>query len=122
MTLEELYIQQINDDEIRWRGGVSMTEHLKPEVAEINRLQELVLVNCYIYYKYDSNVLSDSAFDHCCRMLIARMKHKDSNNSKHYELFKDISMATRYLLIKPDCPEWSKIAQEIIKNDKYIAY
>jgi hypothetical protein len=99
-----------------------MTEHLKPDVLEINRLQELVIVNCYIYYKFDSNVLDDSAFDYCCKMLISRMKGKEAVKSKHYELFKEFSMATRYLLVVPDCPIWGKIAQEVIKNDKYIAY
>jgi hypothetical protein len=99
-----------------------MKQQLKPDVLEINRLQELVIVNCYIYYVYDSSVLNDSAFDYCCRMLIARMNSKDAFNSKHYELFKEFNMSTRYLIVKPDCEKWKKIALEVIKNDKYIAY
>ena len=106
---------------VRWRGGVSMREHLKG-VAEIDRLQDFVLVNSYIYYKFDSNVVSDEAFDSCCRMLEGWMNNKEYKKSKHYELFKNFSMATRYTLVEEENKKYMKIAQEIVNNDKYIAY
>ena len=98
-----------------------MVEHLKG-LSEINRLQEFVLVNSYIYYKYDANVVPDEVFDSCCRMLKGWMNNREWPRSEHYELFKEFSMATRFTLIESNNEKWCKIAQQIIENDKYISY
>lgn len=98
-----------------------MVGHLKPK-QEIERLQELVLVNSYIYYKYDTNVMSDESFDSCCRMLKGWMNSKEWVKSKHYNLFKEFSMATRFTLVESNDEKWRNIAEQIIANDKYIAY
>ena len=95
--------------------------HLKG-IDEINRLQDFVLVNSYIYYKFDSNVVSDEVFDACCGMLAGWMNHAHFKKSKHYELFKEFSMATRFSLVKDEDKKYMEIAQQIVNNQQYIAY
>lgn len=89
-------------------------------VETINNLQEIIIVNCYVYYELDDNILTDVAFDHVSTMLIGWMNHKDFKKSKHYELFKEFSMATRFNITKNKEQKWLKIAQQVIDNQKYI--
>jgi len=89
-------------------------------IDTINNLQEIIIVNCYVYYELDDNVLSDVQFDHVCNKLIGWMNHKDFKKSKHYELFKDFSMATRFNISETKNKKWLNIAQQVVDNQKYI--
>lgn len=66
-------------------------------IGTINQRERQILVHSCIYYKFDSNIVSDFDYDKWSRQLVALAKQypQEFRNSVEYETFKEY--------VKDDC-------------------